>query len=286
MSNPALQRLSVLPQYLAPQHWMSRTAGLVADSTWPMLKDPMISWFINQYNVDMSLAAEPNPKNYPTFNAFFTRALHDQARPLAEQGLICPADGAISQMGSIDQDRILQAKGHDYTLKALLGGDDTLAELFRNGEFATVYLSPRDYHRVHMPITGTLKQMIYVPGRLFSVNQRTAEYVPGLFARNERVIAVFDTERGPMAMVLVGAMIVASIETVWAGLITPPKRILKRQDYSTQQSDIVLQRGAEMGRFLLGSTVIVLFSHNKVRWLPELTALSPVVMGQQIATLI
>jgi phosphatidylserine decarboxylase len=196
---------------------------------------------------------------------------------------LCPADGAISQLGLIEHGRLFQAKGHDFSLTALLGGDAELAAPFMGGQFATVYLSPKDYHRVHMPITGTLREMIYIPGRLFSVNQTTAENVPGLFARNERVACIFDTERGPMAVVLVGAMIVASIETVWAGLVTPPKRELKSVRYdAAARGPVVLEKGAEMGRFKLGSTAIVLFGPEQVQWAEHLAAGTAVRMGQQM----
>ena len=207
-------------------------------------------------------------------------------RPITQEGIACPADGAISQLGKIEEDRIFQAKGHHYTLTQLLGGDEAVAAPFVNGDFATVYLSPKDYHRVHMPFAGTLKEMIYVPGQLFSVNTVTAGQVPGLFARNERVVCLFETELGPMAVVLVGAMIVASVETVWAGLVTPPKRQLKRVDYQKQPEAMTLDRGAEMGRFKLGSTAIVLFGPNKVQWNPSLKAGLTVSMGEQMASLL
>ncbi|MCG8535171.1 MAG: archaetidylserine decarboxylase, partial [Pseudomonadales bacterium] len=220
------------------------------------------------------------------FNDFFTRALKEGVRPITQEGIACPADGAISQLGKIEEDRIFQAKGHHYTLTQLLGGDEAVAAPFVNGDFATVYLSPKDYHRVHMPFAGTLKEMIYVPGQLFSVNTVTAGQVPGLFARNERVVCLFETELGPMAVVLVGAMIVASVETVWAGLVTPPKRQLKRVDYQKQPEAMALDRGAEMGRFKLGSTAIVLFGPNKVQWNPSLKAGLTVSMGEQMASLL
>ena len=281
MSHSALQRLTVLPQYFVPQHALSRAAGCLADSTWPAIKNPMIDFFIQRYGIDMNLAAEPSPHAYASFNDFFTRALKDGIRPITEADIASPADGAISQIGQIEQEKLFQAKGHYYTLNQLLGGDENSAQHFKNGHFATIYLSPKDYHRVHMPVTGTLKKMIYVPGRLFSVNTLTAQNVPSLFARNERVICLFDTELGPMAVILVGAMIVASIETVWAGLITPPKRQLKQFTYP-QAEEIRLEKGEEMGRFKLGSTVIVLFGENVVNWTEDLKEQSPVVMGQTL----
>lgn len=282
----AIDRLKVLPQYCVPQHLLSRCVGLLAESRWPLIKNTFIDFFLNQYNIDMSIAAEPDPRAYACFNDFFTRALKEGVRPITQEGIACPADGAISQLGKIEEDRIFQAKGHHYTLTQLLGGDEAVAAPFVNGDFATVYLSPKDYHRVHMPFAGTLKEMIYVPGQLFSVNTVTAGQVPSLFARNERVVCLFETELGPMAVVLVGAMIVASVETVWAGLVTPPKRQLKRIDYQKQPEAMALDRGAEMGRFKLGSTAIVLFGPNKVQWNPSLKAGLTVSMGEQMASLL
>ena len=282
----AIDRLKVLPQYCVPQHLLSRCVGLLAESRWPLIKNTFIDFFLNQYNIDMSIAAEPDPRAYACFNDFFTRALKEGVRPITQEGIACPADGAISQLGKIQEDRIFQAKGHHYTLTQLLGGDEAVAAPFVNGDFATVYLSPKDYHRVHMPFAGTLKEMIYVPGQLFSVNTVTAGQVPSLFARNERVVCLFETELGPMAVVLVGAMIVASVETVWAGLVTPPKRQLKRVDYQNQPEAMTLDRGAEMGRFKLGSTAIVLFGPNKVQWNPSLKAGLTVSMGEQMASLL
>ena len=286
MSDSAMDRLKVLPQYLVPHHLLSRFMGLLAESRWPLIRDNLVDFFINRYNIDMSIAAQPDPRAYATFNDFFTRALKDGVRPITEEGIACPADGAVSQLGKIDDDRIFQAKGHHYTLTQLLGGDPERAAPFRNGDFITVYLSPRDYHRVHMPYGGVLKEMVYVPGRLFSVNTVTAQQVPALFARNERVVAFFDTDIGPMAVVLVGAMIVASIETVWAGLVTPPKRALKVTDYRPHNNTIDLERGAEMGRFKLGSTAIVLFGPDAVKWKEGLGEGSPTCMGEQIASLL
>lgn len=234
----------------------------------------------------MSEALVEDLSAYEHFNAFFTRALKPGARPLDETpgAILCPADGAVSQLGPIEHGRIFQAKGHGFSAQELLGGDPAMAAPFMGGEFATIYLSPKDYHRVHMPLAGTLREMVYVPGRLFSVNQTTAENVPELFARNERVVCLFDTERGPMAVVLVGAMIVASIETVWAGLVTPPKRELKTFRYDeASRAPIHLEKGAELGRFKLGSTAIVLFGPEQVRWAESLGAGSAVRMGQLLA---
>lgn len=278
-------RLFILSQYLLPHHLLSRLAGCIAECRLPWFKNAFTGWFAHRYQVDMREAQVEDLTAYEHFNAFFTRALKDGARPLADpaDAVLCPADGAISQMGPIEHGRLFQAKGHDFSLTALLGGDAERAAPFMGGQFATVYLSPRDYHRVHMPLTGTLREMVYIPGRLFSVNQTTAENVPGLFARNERVACLFDTERGPMAVVLVGAMIVASIETVWAGLVTPPRRELKTQRYdAAARAPITLDKGAEMGRFKLGSTAIVLFGPEQVQWSSELAAGSSVRMGQQL----
>lgn len=278
-------RLFVLSQYVLPHHLISRVAGLLAECRVRWVKNSFIKGFIRHFKVDMSEAQIEQFDRFEHFNAFFTRALKDGARPLdpTPGAILNPCDGAISQLGRIEQGRIFQAKGHSYSLTDLLGGDHQRAAPFMGGEFATVYLSPKDYHRVHMPLEGTLREMVYVPGRIFSVNTVTAEGVPGLFARNERVVCIFDTERGPMAMVLVGAMIVASIETVWAGLVTPPKRTLKTFRYDeAARAPIHLAKGAEMGRFKLGSTVILLFGPDQVRWAEELKALSPVCMGESL----
>ncbi|HIZ50762.1 MAG TPA: phosphatidylserine decarboxylase [Candidatus Pseudomonas excrementavium] len=275
-------RLFITSQYLLPQHLLSRLAGGLANCTWSWVKNPFINWFVKRYQVDMSQAVEPDPTAYRCFNDFFTRALLPDARPLdaGEASILCPADGAISQLGKIEHGRIFQAKGQSFSVLELLGGNPVHAEQFQGGEFATVYLSPSDYHRVHMPLGGTLRDMIYVPGKLFSVNQTTAENVPELFARNERVVCLFDTDAGPMAVVLVGAMIVASVETVWAGLVAPPQRQLRSESYGHSAPE--LERGAEMGRFKLGSTAIVLFAPGRARWDEHLTAGSLVRMGQKM----
>lgn len=277
------QRLFILSQYLLPHHLLSRLIGCVAECRIGWLKNALITRFAKHYNVDMSEARVEDLKAYEHFNAFFTRALKDDARPLDQTpgAILSPADGLVSQIGRIEHGRIIQAKGHNFSVSTLLGGDAERAAPFMGGSFATVYLSPRDYHRVHMPLGGTLKEMVYVPGRLFSVNQATAENVPELFAVNERVVCLFDTERGPMAVVLVGAMIVASVETVWAGLVTPPKRELKTTRYdAAAHQPIELAMGAELGRFKLGSTAIVLFGPEQVQWASQLTSGSAVRMGQ------
>lgn len=274
--------LFIILQYITPHHLLSRGAGLLANCQVPLIKNRIIPWFAKHYGVDMRDAQQEELKAYTSFNDFFTRALKSGARPLPDDknAVVCPADGAISQIGEIKYNRVLQAKGHDYSLVELVGGDLELAREFEDGQFATIYLSPKDYHRVHMPVTGTLRQMIHVPGRLFSVNQTTAENVPRLFARNERVVCIFDTERGPMAVVLVGAMIVGSVDTVWAGQVTP--RGCKVTTYNYNQGPITLERGAELGHFKLGSTAIVLFGKNKVQWTQDLAEGTDVRMGQSI----
>lgn len=277
------QRLFIALQYVLPQHCLSRLVGRLAECTRPGFKNALIRWFIRRYEVDMSQAVRQQPEDYLNFNDFFTRALIDDARPIDEspQGIACPADGAISQLGRITHGRVFQAKGQDYSLFELLGGDSERAAPFMNGQFATVYLSPRDYHRVHMPFTGTLREMIYVPGKLFSVNQTTAENVPELFARNERLVCIFDTAAGPMAVILVGAMIVAGIETVWAGEIAPVRSRLRHFDYSEQgRQPVQLNKGDELGRFKLGSTAIVLFGPEASQWSDSLSAGSSVRMGE------
>nr|WP_283101594.1 archaetidylserine decarboxylase [Halomonas populi] len=241
-----------------PHHLISRLVGKVAECRIPWVKNLFIQTFIRRFDVDMSQAVEPDPTAYPNFNAFFTRALVEGARSIGS-GVVNSTDGQLSQYGRIHHDTLVQAKGQLYSLTNLLGGDPKRADPFRQGSFATVYLSPRDYHRVHMPLTGTLREMVYVPGRIFSVNQATAKHVPGLFNRNERLVCIFDTEFGPMAMVLVGAMIVAGIETVWGGQVTPLSRNVQRIRFD---APIVLEKGAEMGLFRLGSTVVTCFSRE------------------------
>jgi phosphatidylserine decarboxylase len=279
-------RLFIIMQYLLPQHLLSRLAGAVADCHWPWLKNAFINWFVGRYQVDMSEAVEEDPTAFSCFNDFFTRALKKGARPLDDEAnsILCPADGAISQLGAIEHGRIFQAKGQSFSALELLGGNPEHAALFQGGQFATVYLSPRDYHRVHMPLGGELREMTYVPGKLFSVNRNTAENVPELFARNERVVCLFDTEAGPMAVVLVGAMIVASVETPWAGLVAPPRRQLKIEQYG--QAAPALDRGAEMGRFKLGSTAIILFGPGRTQWTESLQAGDAVRMGQRMGDLV
>lgn len=280
--------LFILSQYLLPQQLLSRLVGRLANCQTRWVKNSFIRWFAQRYQVDMSEAAQPDLSAYSDFNSFFTRALKAGARPLDADpaSLVCPADGAVSQLGRIEQDRILQAKDRFYTVSALLGGDEALAAQFSGGTFATIYLSPRDYHRVHMPMRGTLRSMTYIPGKLFSVNTVTSEHVDALFARNERVVCVFDTDTGPMALVLVGAMIVAGVETVWAGHVCPAQGTVTRVDYASgeapQQQAQQLERGEEMGRFKLGSTVVAVFGPGMVELDAALQALSPVRMGQRM----
>ena len=279
-------QLFILFQHIVPQHLLSRLVGRIANCKQPWVKNTFIKWFAKKYQINMSEALIEEPTAYSSFNAFFTRALKPGARSIdMTEGVIAsPADGAISQLGPIKHGRIFQAKGQSYGLTTLLGGDESVAAPFKNGSFATIYLSPRDYHRVHMPLTGTLRETIYVPGDLFSVNQTTAENVDQLFARNERLVAIFDTEAGPMAMVLVGAMIVAGIETVWDGHVAPMiKAPIRKQFQATSPEPIQLEKGEEMGRFKLGSTVILLFGESAINWSEHLQAESPVVLGQNIA---
>ena len=275
--------LFVWLQYILPQHPISRLTHWLTRLRIQWLKNIMGRWFIGHFQVNMSEAIEEDITAYPTFNSFFTRVLKPGARPLSTEAnaVLCPVDGAVSQAGKIDGDAIFQAKGHRFSLKTLLGNSTAWADKFQNGLFATLYLSPKDYHRIHMPLTGTLKEVIHVPGRLFSVNPVTTRKVPGLFARNERVACLFDTEQGPMGMVLVGAINVASIETVWQGVITPPagKRI---QSWDYRDKDVTLQAGEEMGRFNMGSTVILLFGPQQVEWASSVRAEATVKMGQLI----
>lgn len=251
-------RLFVISQYLLPKQAITVLAGKVANARAGKLTTRIIHWFIGRYGVNMQEAANPDITSYATFNDFFTRALRDDVRPLSQAKFICPVDGAISQFGDIASDQIFQAKGHHYSTTALLGGDQALADRFRDGAFATIYLSPKDYHRIHMPCDGRLKRMVYVPGALFSVNPATAAGVPNLFARNERVVCEFESGFGNWIMVLVGATIVGSMATSWHGVVNPPRSaVISSWQYDDQE--IILRKGEEMGRFLLGSTVVMLF---------------------------
>jgi len=282
-----VDKLFILSQYVTPQLTVSRLAGRLADTTsTPAITSRVIKWFIGRYGVDMSEAAESDPAAYPSFNAFFTRALKPGVRTVDTRShvFVSPVDGAISQLGQTGNGRIFQAKGQSFGLAELLGGDEALAGPFRDGEFATIYLSPKDYHRIHMPVDGTLREMIYVPGKLFSVNPVTAENVPNLFARNERVVCIFDTLAGPMAMVLVGAMIVGSMETTWAGVIAPEPARLTHWRYQGKDA-IRINKGQEMGRFRLGSTVVLVMPKGTVAWSPNQVAGKTVRMGEAFGQL-
>ncbi len=278
--------LFVALQYLLPHHLLSRLMHALTRVEMKGFKETLIRRAIDWYKVDMSEALESDPRAYRSFNDFFTRALRPDARPVAQaaNAIACPADGALSQAGDIEDGYLFQAKGHDYALLELLGGDPALSQLFAEGSFATIYLSPRDYHRVHMPYGGKLIKMVHVPGRLFSVNDTTCQKVPRLFARNERVICLFDTDIGPMAVILVGAIFVASIDTVWAGTVTPTHQRVSSWSYPPlgRAKAITLDKGEEMGRFNMGSTVIVLFGKDAVEWSEDFTAGSTVRMGQAI----
>ncbi|MFZ2123773.1 MAG: archaetidylserine decarboxylase [Rhodoferax sp.] len=258
-------RTAVLAQYLVPKQAITLLAGRIARARGGALTTRLIAWFVRRYGVNMAEAANPDIASYATFNDFFTRALKAGVRPLAQADLICPVDGAISQFGRIEGQQIFQAKGHAYSSTALVGGDDTLAAQFDNGHFATLYLSPRDYHRIHMPCAGRLTRMIYVPGELFSVNPATARGVPGLFARNERVVCVFEGARGPFVLVLVGATIVGSMATPWHGAVNAP-RPGRLSEWRYDDQSIEFRQGDEMGRFLLGSTVVMLFPQGPLEF--------------------
>jgi phosphatidylserine decarboxylase len=278
-------RLKVLLQYLLPKQSLTTFAGRVAGAQRGALTTRLIRWFVGKYGVDMNEAADADIGSYKSFNDFFTRPLRPGARPLAEADFVCPVDGAISQFGEIDDHHILQAKGHRFTTTELVGGDSALAARFRHGSFANLYLSPKDYHRLHMPCEGKLTRMIYVPGALFSVNPTTARGVPNLFARNERVVCVFESQQhGPFVMVLVGATIVGSMATVWHGVVNP-KRTNKVSEWSYADQDLVLRKGEEMGRFLLGSTIVMLFSQGTIAfnesWAPERSVRLGEMMGNR-----
>ncbi|MHB1123097.1 MAG: archaetidylserine decarboxylase [Ramlibacter sp.] len=275
--------LAVTPQYLLPKRVLTVLAGKFANLRGGALTHAVIRKFVAHYKVDMSEARDPAIESYATFNDFFTRALRDGVRPIADSPFVCPVDAAISQFGPIEHDQIFQAKGHSYSTRALVGGDQVLAHRFDHGHFATLYLAPRDYHRIHMPCDGRLVRMIYVPGDLFSVNPLTARHVPSLFARNERVVCVFETPFGPFVNVLVGATIVGSVATVWHGVVNPPRtRGLREWRYEDQ--DIVLAKGAEMGRFLLGSTVVMLFPKNVLTFVADWAPARAVRLGEPMAT--
>ncbi|MCF8160817.1 MAG: archaetidylserine decarboxylase [Polaromonas sp.] len=275
-------RTTVLFQYLIPKQAITLLAGRIARARAGVLTTHLIAWFVQRYRVNMPEAANADIASYGSFNDFFTRALKDGARPLARAELICPVDGAISQFGRIEGQQIFQAKGHHYSSTALVGGDARLAAQFDNGHFATLYLSPRDYHRIHMPCAGHLTRMIYVPGDLFSVNPATARGVPGLFARNERVVCVFEGAHGPFVLVLVGATIVGSMATAWHGAVNAP-RPGRLSEWRYDDQSIELNQGQEMGRFLLGSTVVMLFPRGPLEFNPAWQPGGAVRLGEVMA---
>lgn len=283
-----LDKLFALLLYLLPHHLLSQGMHWLTRLEWAPLKNQLIQGAIKLYKIDMRLAAEPDPAAYPSFNAFFTRALAPDARPLddAENAVLCPVDGTISQLGRIENGRIFQAKGQSFSLSELLGDDVEWCEKFEAGHFATIYLSPRDYHRIHMPLTGTLQKMRHIPGRLFSVSPSTTRVVPRLFSRNERLVNLFHSDSGPMAVIMVGAIFVASMDTVWSGTVAPASRRISQWQYGEKQAvaSVSLERGEEMGRFNMGSTVVLLFEKDKIEWMDGLAADTKVEMGQAIAT--
>jgi phosphatidylserine decarboxylase len=274
--------LKALPQYLMPGHLVSRLTHSFTRIRNPRIKNPFTRWFISHFQINLDEVLEPEPSAYEHFNAFFTRELKPGIRPIigGEDTVACPVDGTVSQALPVRDGRVFQAKGHDYSLVTLLGGSQERAAPFQGGIFTTIYLSPQDYHRIHMPVTGTLREMVHVPGRLFSVNPATTLVIPGLFARNERVVSIFDTDFGPMAMVKVGAVNVGSIETVWAGEVTPPAgRVVRAWHYEGDEA-ITLQKGEEMGRFNMGSTVVLVFGPDTAAWAEGITAGEKVRLGQ------
>lgn len=276
------ERLFVISQHLLPKQALTSLAGVAASARAAGLTTAFIRWFIGRYGVNMGEAAQPDPASYPSFNEFFTRALKPGARPLARAAWVSPVDGAISQLGPIKRDQVFQAKGHSYSTTALVGGDRKLAGIFDDGHFATLYLSPKDYHRIHMPCDARLTRMIHVPGELFSVNPATARGVPGLFARNERVVCVFETPHGPMVLTLVGATIVGSMATTWHGVVNPP-RPGRIREWSYLDQAIEFRQGDEMGRFLLGSTVVMLFPKGVLSFMPDWLPERAVRMGEAMA---
>ena len=284
------ERSRVLMQYLLPKQAITAFGGVVASGRWGSVTTRIIQWFVGKYGVNMGEAANPDIASYASFNDFFTRALKPGARPLAQATWVCPVDGAISQFGHIERDQIFQAKGHHYSTTALVGGDAALAARFQDGHFATLYLSPRDYHRIHMPCDAVLQRMIYVPGDLFSVNPTTARGVPGLFARNERVVCVFESSspdvKGPFVLTLVGATIVGSMATVWHGVVNPPRGGSVREWHFGNDSDVAppaFKQGDEMGRFLLGSTVVMLFPKGDLKFNPAWASGGAIKLGEAMA---
>ncbi len=274
-------RLAVLLQYLLPKQALTALAGKFAAARAGGLTTAVIRWFVGRYGVNLAEAANPDSASYASFNEFFTRPLQSGARPLANADFVCPVDGAISQFGAIEREQIFQAKGHSYSTTALVGGDAALAAQFQDGSFATLYLSPKDYHRIHMPCDGRLLRMIHVPGELFSVNPVTARGVPGLFARNERVVCVFEGGQGPFVLALVGATIVGSMATVWHGVVNPP-RPGRLREWRYEDQDLRYRQGDEMGRFLLGSTVVLLFPQHTLNFNPDWLPQRPIRLGEKM----
>ncbi|MFQ3231212.1 archaetidylserine decarboxylase [Reinekea sp.] len=270
----------ITSQYLLPHHLLSRLVGYFAESELSFIKKPLMNFFLNRFGIDLSEAERESVNDYKNFNDFFTRSLKADIRPIEgnTNEFVSPVDGAVSQFGTIHDNALIQAKGRTYRLTDLLGGDTAQAELFADGEFATLYLSPKDYHRIHMPIAGKLVKTTFIPGKLFSVNQLTAENVPNLFARNERLVCEFETEKGTIIMVLVGAMIVASIETVWSGIVAPFQRKISQQLLESRKLDF--ERGEEIGRFRLGSTVILLTQKGALQWNDQIKNEANVKLGQ------
>ena len=275
------ERLAVLLQYLLPKQALTALTGKFAAARAGRLTTAVIRWFVGRYGVDMAEAANPDIGSYASFNEFFTRPLKAGARPLAHADFICPVDGAISQFGAIERERIFQAKGHHYSTTALVGGDGELAKQFEDGSFATLYLSPKDYHRIHMPCEGRLLRMIHVPGELFSVNPVTARGVPGLFARNERVVCLFESAHGPFVLVLVGATIVGSMATVWHGVVNPP-RPGRLREWRYDDRQLAFRQGDEMGRFLLGSTVVMLLPQGALKFNTEWEPQRQIRLGEKM----
>jgi phosphatidylserine decarboxylase len=290
-NNRFLDYAKAWPQYLLPHHILCNLMHACTRVRIPWLKNSLINWFVRRYQVNLSEAVQEDASDFEHFNAFFTRALKPEARPLCDEAdaVLCPVDGTISQFGTISQGRVFQAKGRDYSLLELIGGDQNWAGEFANGSFITIYLSPKDYHRIHMPLTGVLRHMLHIPGRLFSVNPATTRTVNRLFARNERVVTLFENNSmGQFYLILVGALFVGSMETVWHGPVTPPHGgFLKRWEYETAgQNTTRLNRSEEMGRFNMGSTVILLFKSNTMRWSDDLHADMPVKLGQKLGNLV
>jgi phosphatidylserine decarboxylase len=277
------EKLALLLQHIAPQHALSWIAGVLAESRWPWLKNYLIEYFINRYDVDVNTALSSNLADYPTFNSFFTRQLKPELRPITQQvnEIASPVDGSISQIGQIKDDALFQAKGFDFDLCSLLGGSTSRALPFQRGHFATLYLAPKDYHRIHMPFPGMLRETVYIPGKLFSVNQRTVRTVPNLFARNERLVCIFESSIGPIAVILVGAMLVGSIQTVWN---TPPSanKIVTQTYPLSNTENLFLDKGAELGHFKMGSTVIMLLPKDRLIWSPQLQENTIIQMGQSL----